>query len=544
MATQLHIEERYRKPLSALGLTSFRNFMATRAGTLAGVHDDRNVVRLHVDLDGTTQELYLKRTLTHPLKGMLDEFVSGRWPKARPVNEYAMARTFEKEGIPAMKAVAYGYRQRYGLPCEAFVLVEAVPAHLSLYQAWQFGPDKPALLTDRHKCKIISEIAWLIRRLHDTGLRWPDLVAKHILLNLPPQNEPSPRWDLHLIDLERMYRNRSSKTRHQDLQTLLRSLPPNTVSRTHLLRFALAYGGVSNKSWAKARQAIKQHFAWATPLYQQWRGQRTTTNRERIRGRYIKFKGITLDDRYIDMFRQTGVTNFKGVFNWAPPGKQPTSAWNQRFSFEMATPSDKSIRLQLKRFDNPPWPQQLRRMLRCKPTHSLAWWQWRWARKLDDLDIPTAAPIAFGEKMRGLQERRSFALFRELDGPTLLTWLQDEKRMIPNGRERHLVVERCAEALARLHMAGIAFRDNPAKHIALVGLATPDPQPYIVSLQTLFRPRWASRNKQRSNIVQLAQTTCSATITRTDKYRFLSAYLQATSCVEDTRTCLRTLAMM
>ena len=105
-----------------------------------------------------------------------------------------------------MKPVGYGQQWRWLMPHRGFILAEAVPARVSLYNAVRPGPDRPALLSNRRKRQIIPAIARLVRRLHDAKLCWPDLVAKHILFNPPSDDDADPQWNLHLIDLERMCR--------------------------------------------------------------------------------------------------------------------------------------------------------------------------------------------------------------------------------------------------------------------------------------------------------------------------------------------------
>ncbi len=261
MTTGMHIEERYVAALSAAGLKDFQSVMETRAGTPVSVHGDRSTIRLRVVVDGDPRELYLKRTLRHAITGLVRDLLFGRRPQARPVREYAICKRLSSLGVPAMKAIAWGQRKRWLLPRQAFVVVEAVPARTSLEKAWRERADGTPRLALLEKRQVIRTVAGIVARLHGADLRWPDLVSKHILLNVPDRSgSPKPEWDLHLIDLERMETSRSEKSRQRDLVKLLTSMPAGSVSRTDRLRFAVAYCGCEDASWPDRRAAISRQF--------------------------------------------------------------------------------------------------------------------------------------------------------------------------------------------------------------------------------------------------------------------------------------------
>ena len=265
MATWMRVDDRYAAALSAIGLKDFRTIMQARQGTPASVHGDRDAMRLLVELAGRPRELYLKRTHGHPIAGLARDLVSGRWPRARPVREYAACRRLESLGIGAMRAIGCGQGRRWLLPHQAFVIVEAVPAETSLEKALRPRADGSSRLLVGHKRRLIRAVADVAARLHDAGLRWPDLVSKHILFRLPPEAEPEPDWDLYLIDLERVEPGRSRRTRRRDLLRLLKSMPAGALSRTDLLRFAVAYCRCEHRPRAERRRAIARWFGWADP---------------------------------------------------------------------------------------------------------------------------------------------------------------------------------------------------------------------------------------------------------------------------------------
>jgi len=266
MTGTFHIDERYREPLAVIGLRDFRSVMDSDAGITIGSHDDRNAVRLDIERDGRTQTLYLKRTLCYPIAAILKELFSGIWPQARPIREYQVADKLARLGIPAMKAIGCGQRKRFGLPHEAFVLVEEVPAKYMLDEAMRVSLNEDSLLNTRQRRDLIRSVARLVRQLHDAHLRWPDLVAKHIYLDLPSPDDTEYDWNLRLIDLERIYTSRSAKARAKNLKMLLKSMPRRSITRTDVLRFASTYASVDDQPWPKRRQTLEREFAWAVRL--------------------------------------------------------------------------------------------------------------------------------------------------------------------------------------------------------------------------------------------------------------------------------------
>ncbi|UCD28103.1 MAG: hypothetical protein JSV03_13560 [Planctomycetota bacterium] len=257
MARQFHIDSSYADALANIGLKDFPSVMTTTIGTPVSVHKDRDAVRFQAEVQDQKRELFLKRTFHHPLIGLTRDIVFGRRPQARPIYEYKICKQLESAGIPAMKAIGYGEHRRWGLPSQAFVIVEAVPRRMSVQKAWQVQADGRPRLTLTQKRRLIRQGAKLISRLHRTNFRWPDLVSKHIMLDPPPSDNAQSQWQIYLIDLERIYIGQSEKSRQRDLLSLLKSMPPKALTRTDRLRFAISYWNVGKKTWTQQKTAIQ-----------------------------------------------------------------------------------------------------------------------------------------------------------------------------------------------------------------------------------------------------------------------------------------------
>jgi len=256
MSIKFHIDGRYAEVLATLGLKNFRSVMETNAGTPVSVHKDRDAIRLQVELNGEQHELYLKRTFYRPVIGLIRGLFFNSPHKTIPHYEYQICNQLQKAGIPAMKAIGYGQWRRWGLPYQSFVAIEAVPGKMSLQKAFWVRADGNDRLSLSQKRQVIRCVAKLAAKLHNTGFRWPDFAAKHIMLNLPPSDDSRHDWQLHLIDLERVHTGKSDHTRYRDLLTLFESLPAGCLSRTDLHRFVKCYCGNEQQPWKEQKADI------------------------------------------------------------------------------------------------------------------------------------------------------------------------------------------------------------------------------------------------------------------------------------------------
>jgi heptose I phosphotransferase len=176
--------------------------------------------------------------------------------------------------------------------------------------------------------------------------------------------------------------------------------------------------------------------------------------------------------------------------------------------------------------------------LRLPPRGALQ--EWRNIERVQQADIATVPPIAFGEQpLLGL-ETCSFSMTEELYGcipldQVLRASFTGSQTGIQRLRKHHLI--RQVGILARqLHGAGLFHRDFYLSHVFV---STKDTLKLIDLQRILHHPLRA----RHFRIKDLAQLNYSASripgITRSDRLRFLLAYLDRSSLLEEDKQLVR-----
>jgi heptose I phosphotransferase len=184
----------------------------------------------------------------------------------------------------------------------------------------------------------------------------------------------------------------------------------------------------------------------------------------------------------------------------------------------------------VKRYTHMPLATQLDRIRRQAATHSRAWWEFHQSERLSAAHIPVPQAVGVVEKMRGALERRSVVLLAEVAGDAFdRVWRRACRQNAPVTRDlaRHDIAVRLGRFVAAFHETGFFHRDLYLCHV-FVELDTDarrPPQFCLIDLARTFRPRW---RRMRWIIKDLSQVDASARqigATRSDRLRFLLAYL-------------------
>lgn len=136
-----------------------------------------------------------------------------------------------------------------------------------------------------------------------------------------------------------------------------------------------------------------------------------------------------------------------------------------------------------------------------------------------DCGIPTVVPVAAGKRRAGLLQSESFLVTLALDGCVKL----DEHLARPmDPSERRAIIGQAARLVRAMHAAGFNHRDLYLCHLLRTGSGSL----VIVDLHRVQRRR---RVPERWLVKDLAALQYSAppAVSRTDRLRFLTAYLSA-----------------
>jgi len=197
-----HIDQEWREVLADEGLAGLDALLACDRGVCCSWHTRGQVYRIEL-ADGRT--IFLKRdTFTATmLKDAFADLVRLDFPQPPCVKELAALNAVRALGIAAPKPIAWGQRRRLALPVSAVLItmpLAGTPISKMLNGAAEEGALRQALVS-------AGRIA---ARLCEAGLSWPDLRAKHFLVDGDT---------VGILDLARMRRTGQSAARDMVKQT-------------------------------------------------------------------------------------------------------------------------------------------------------------------------------------------------------------------------------------------------------------------------------------------------------------------------------------
>jgi heptose I phosphotransferase len=232
-----------------------------------------------------------------------------------------------------------------------------------------------------------------------------------------------------------------------------------------------------------------------------------------------------IDPAYKNGFERLGLTAIKAVFAFGE-GKNLTKAnlasHRSRIEFEIDSPA---ITVFLKRYDSPPIMTQLKNWLSAKKRVACALAEVETAQKLAAMGINVPKMIAWGQEWGPVFEKRSFAAIEEIKGgislerslPMYFKGLATRETIVL----RRQFIRQLASFVRKFHDTGFRHRDLYLCHIFLV----PDGQFYLIDLARVFKPALLFETYRVKDIAQLHYSATTKYFSKTDRLRFLRAYL-------------------
>jgi len=212
--------------------------------------------------------------------------------------------------------------------------------------------------------------------------------------------------------------------------------------------------------------------------------------------------------------------------------KDNLAAHRSRIEFQIESPA---TTLFLKRYYQPPVLTQLKNWLSAKKRISCGFAEFDAARKLSSLGINTPETVAWGQQLGWLLENRSFVIIEKIPGGESL------ERRLPdffnpsavssgpncgpatqeNLKMRRRFIRELATFIRKFHDTGFCHRDLYLCHI----FGTPEGRFYLIDLARAFRPMLLGVLYRVKDIAQLHYSAPAKYFSRTDRLRFLQAYL-------------------
>jgi len=238
-----------------------------------------------------------------------------------------------------------------------------------------------------------------------------------------------------------------------------------------------------------------------------------------------------IDPAYKTGFERLGLTSIEAVFAFGAGRnltKKNLASYRSRIEFKiypLGRIESPATTVFLKRYDYPPIMTQLKNWLSAKKRVSCALAEVEAAQKLATMGINTPRMIAWGQVWGGFFERRSFSAIEEIrEGQSL-------ERSLPGffngpGTSETIVLRRqfikqLALFIKKFHETGFRHRDLYLCHIFRV----PGGRFYLIDLARVFTPALFSEIYRVKDVAQLHYSAPAKYFSKTDRLRFLRAYL-------------------
>jgi tRNA A-37 threonylcarbamoyl transferase component Bud32 len=217
----------YRERLAAWGLQSPADFL-DHPGEIVSGHPDRHVMRVRLGDCKNHLNAYLKREHRVPWKDRWASLRDGFGFSSVSCREAATLRLLEAHGIPAPDWIAAGEDGRG----RAFLLLKAIEGTADLRLHLLKKTHYPARL----RRGFARDLGQMLARMHDAGIEYPDLYAKHILVEDRTAAVTFLDWQR-----SRKPHRLSWRTRCRDLAALNASLADELANPLDRFAFLLAY---------------------------------------------------------------------------------------------------------------------------------------------------------------------------------------------------------------------------------------------------------------------------------------------------------------
>ena len=185
----------------------------------------------------------------------------------------------------------------------------------------------------------------------------------------------------------------------------------------------------------------------------------------------------------------------------------------------------------LKRHEPMSWRESLTDLARLRGPVTPGRREWESILRFRAAGLPTMVPVAAGESGDGLRRGRSFSLTLEVEEALPLDrFIRDrlmEDRLdggVPVPFKRRLIAQ-VADLARRMHAAGFSHRDFYLCHIFIRPRGDRDPSLSVIDLQRVGRPHRVTRHRRVKDLSALDFSAPASVVTRTDRLRFLLAYL-------------------
>jgi tRNA A-37 threonylcarbamoyl transferase component Bud32 len=456
-----------------------------------------------VKTDG--RPLLVKRFHYFGIDGMLKSLLRGT-PAAREWNALREARA---RGLPSARPLALG--KGGGILKGKSVLVAEAIENARPLGDYLFGA---ARASGKKRWQLVREVAALVRKAHDLGFYQPDLHPGNVLVRLAGE-----RIEVFLVDFQRV--------------RVTDSVPPK--KRWHNL--AVLYGGCPEISSTDCLRVLKHYLCLAPALpsslqtvahdierqgwrhrYSLWRRRQrrcVRENQEFMRVQNGRFAGFVR--------RKYGDGSLKLLAQEPDQiaGRPDARMVKDSKTTTVVVAAQSAGAVYIKRYNYQGLTYAAKDFFRS----SRARRAWIAANSLRMRGIPVALPLAYLERRSWGVLRESYVLTEAIVGDSVRDIFRRYDKQGSPLEEKRILLRELGALLKKMHASGVAHRDLKGNNIIAQKLAARRHALHIVDFDGISLGP-VSRQRRVKNLARAAEECHRhSSLTRTDRLRFLKAYL-------------------
>jgi heptose I phosphotransferase len=449
------------------GFDSFAHIFHAQ-GLLVDKNRWREVIRLPGREDGSIP--FLKRFLGRDLSSA-SELARSEWNNIE---------RFRSAGFPGPTCVARGFSMKKDEGAFLLFLAPEKAESLSPFLE-QASP--------RERRRLLSQLARTLAEMHRAGIRMPDLMARHVMVQ--------PRGSFYFIDLARLrFDRRSFRGALLDLAGLSATLEADLLSLTERLRFLKDYmielkGRVGKDRIAAAWQRIKS-------LEKKARKRRRFPDTFTLKERRSPGGRVYFNVDFEEALEELELRKAEDFLRPAKALLLRDLGLRRNYRFEL---EGKTYYLKVHEESHASGKTSKGRR------------EWENHLLLSRVGIPAPRPAAWGEG-----KGSSFFMSLACAGRTAEDLAPDWSGQPPGSRRR--IVRSLAFRIARLHGYGLFHRDLYLSHVIVEG-----DRVRIIDLQRLVERPLFKGHRRIKDLAALLYSSFDSPITRTERLRFLKIYL-------------------
>lgn len=447
--------------------------------------------------------------------------------QGRAEKEFHLAHLLRGRGVDTIRPIALGERRRHGMLLESYLLTEAIPNGLTLFELIERciltgRMDFPA----RMRFHLTEELARLAATIHETGIEHRDLHERNIIV----QRQLDDRFRLFILDLHelRLHRKVDWSCASRELARMGRYFTLRT-SASDRLRFFRHYARLRGFGPELARSlARKVEHATVESRADFWR--RRDTRPQRKNQRFDLYhtdsaRALALPEipaaTVRELMANPDAPFLHSLVHWWKIGRATRVA-------EVELPQIRAgDSLIYKQYYFKGWHESLAALLH--PNQATRAWNAGFALLLREL--PTPRPLLLIHKVRHGLPVTSYLLTERVPGAQTITRFLD--RNLPGlERKEHRrvlrgVIHESAMLLRRLHDRRATHRDLKASNILLSQTEDPaHPRLWLIDLDGVQTWQDVPEKHRLQNLTRFyVSFHQNPWLSMTDRLRFLRIYL-------------------